>query len=110
MFVDAIEGDALALDYTPVEYRVKWATLPWEADEAYKLRRAGFGSRLAVHAAVRSHAKIGATLIRLAVSSAHAQGCETFLAHVQAQNVPLFRVMHWDVLAEEMLLGRPHHL
>ncbi|RDJ98317.1 MSMEG_0567/Sll0786 family nitrogen starvation N-acetyltransferase [Paraburkholderia lacunae] len=69
-----------------------------------------FGSRLAVHAAFRRHGKIGATLIRLAVSSAHALGCETFLAHVQSQNVPLFRAMHWDVLAEEMLLGRPHHL
>jgi putative N-acetyltransferase (TIGR04045 family) len=69
-----------------------------------------FGSRLAVHAAFRRHGKIGATLIRLAVSSAHALGCETFLAHVQSQNVPLFRAMHWDVLAEETLLGRPHHL
>lgn len=69
-----------------------------------------FGSRLAVHAAFRRHGKIGATLIRLAVSSAHALGCETFLAHVQSQNVPLFRAMHWDVLAEESLLGRPHHL
>jgi putative N-acetyltransferase (TIGR04045 family) len=160
MFVDAIEGDALALDYTPVEYRVKWATLPWEAIEGYKLRRAvfcieqgvfagddrdeidaraqllvalscvagmpeqvvgtvrihenepgvWFGSRLAVHAAFRSHAKIGATLIRLAVSSAHAQGCETFLAHVQAQNVPLFQRLNWTSLGEETLFGRPHHL
>ncbi|WP_250516137.1 MSMEG_0567/Sll0786 family nitrogen starvation N-acetyltransferase [Caballeronia sp. INDeC2] len=160
MFVDALEGDALALEYTPVEYRVKWATLPWEAHEAYKLRRAVFcieqgvfvgndrdeideraqllvalscvagipeqvvgtvrihesepgvwlGSRLAVHAAFRSHAKIGATLIRLAVSSAHAQGCETFLAHVQAQNVPLFQRLSWTSLSEETLFGRPHHL
>ena len=46
-----------------------------------------------------SHGSIGATLIRLAVSSAHALGCETFLAHVQSQNVPLFRALHWDVLA-----------
>lgn len=69
-----------------------------------------FGSRLAVHAAFRRYGKIGATLIRLAVSSAHALGCETFLAHVQSQNVPLFSAMHWDVLAEETLLGRPHHL
>ncbi|WP_321795416.1 MSMEG_0567/Sll0786 family nitrogen starvation N-acetyltransferase [Caballeronia sp. J97] len=160
MLVDAIEGDALAFDYTPVEYRVKWVTLPWEAEEAYRLRRAvfcveqgvfvgddrdeidgraqllvalscvagmpeqvvgtvriheheprvWFGSRLAVHAAFRSHAKIGATLIRLAVSSAHAQGCETFLAHVQAQNVPLFQRLNWTSLAEETLFGRSHHL
>jgi len=42
MFVEAIVGDAFDLDYTPVEYRVKWATLPWEEDEAYTLRRAVF--------------------------------------------------------------------
>ncbi|EON19023.1 acyltransferase [Cupriavidus sp. GA3-3] len=69
-----------------------------------------FGSRLAVDAAYRSQGKIGATLIRLAVSSAHAIGCRRFLAHVQSQNVPLFRRLHWHVLAEETLLGRPHHL
>ncbi len=69
-----------------------------------------FGSRLAVHAAYRSHGRIGATLIKLAVSSAHGLGCKTFLAHVQSQNVPLFLRLHWDVLAEETLLGRPHHL
>ncbi|MFP3534813.1 GNAT family N-acetyltransferase, partial [Burkholderia sp. SIMBA_042] len=50
-----------------------------------------FGSRLAVHDAFRGHSRIGATLIRLAVSSAHALGCRRFLAHVQSQNVPLFR-------------------
>ncbi|EHP37964.1 acyltransferase [Cupriavidus basilensis OR16] len=69
-----------------------------------------FGSRLAVHTAYRSHGKIGATLIKLAVSSANGLGCTRFLAHVQSQNVPLFRRLHWNVLAEETLLGRPHHL
>jgi putative N-acetyltransferase (TIGR04045 family) len=68
-----------------------------------------YGSRLAVHAAFRNHGKLGATLIRLAVTSAHAQGCETFRAHVQSQNVPLFRRLHWDVLHQETLLGRSHH-
>ena len=51
---------------------------------------------------------IGATLIRLAVSSAHARGCRTFLANVQAQNAPLFRQMHWETLEEVELHGRPH--
>ena len=68
------------------------------------------GSRLAVHAAFRSYGRIGATLIRLAVSSAHAKGCDTFLAHVQSQNVPLFERLHWRSLSQEMLHGRPHHL
>jgi putative N-acetyltransferase (TIGR04045 family) len=168
MFGEAIAGTSGELDdldlkpvlYTPTEYRIKWTTLPWEADEAHKLRRAvfcieqgifvgddrdeideraqqlvavsciagmpeqvvgtvrihqeepgvWFGSRLAVHAAFRRHGKIGATLIRLAVTSAHALGCQTFLAHVQSQNVPLFRALHWDALSQEMLLGRSHHL
>jgi len=141
-------------------FRIRWATTPWEAAEAMRLRRAvfcaeqgifdaddrddiddlaqllvavkcetghddvvvgtvrihesepgvWFGSRLAVDAAHRNHGKIGATLIRLAVSSAHALGCRRFLAHVQSQNEPLFRRLHWQSLAEETLLGRPHHL
>lgn len=146
--------------YVPLEYLVKWTTLPWEEEGAYALRRAvfceeqgifagddrdetdqraqllvalacvagmpdqvvgtvrihqeepglWFGSRLAVHAAFRRHGKLGATLIRLAVTSANAVGCHTFLAHVQSQNVPLFRRMHWQVIREEILLGRSHHL
>ncbi|MBL8439583.1 MAG: GNAT family N-acetyltransferase, partial [Zoogloeaceae bacterium] len=68
------------------------------------------GSRLAVHPAFRRHGRLGATLIRLAVSSANARGCQAFLAHVQSQNVPLFKRLHWQALAEETLRGRPHHL
>lgn len=146
--------------FVPSEFRIKWVTLPWEAEQAHKLRRevfcieqgifagddrdaideraqllvalscvAGlpeqvvgtvriheeedglwFGSRLAVHAQFRAQGHLGATLIRLAVTSAHTLGCHTFLAHVQSQNVPLFRRLHWNTLREETLLGRPHHL
>ena len=67
-----------------------------------------WGSRLAVHVAFRHHGRIGATLIRLAVGSAHARGCHTFLAHVQAQNVPMFEKLAWTGLADEVLHGRPH--
>ena len=67
-----------------------------------------WGSRLAVHAAFRHHGRIGATLIRLAVCSAHARGCTRFLAHVQGQNVPLFEHLHWRALESELLHGRPH--
>ena len=63
-----------------------------------------------VHAAFRRHGHLGATLIRLAVSSAHARGCRVFLAHVQSQNVPLFEKLRWTALKEETLHGRPHHL
>ncbi len=67
-----------------------------------------WGSRLAVERECRRIGAIGATLIRLAVSSAHAMGATTFLAHVQTQNGPLFRQMHWETLAELDLRGRPH--
>jgi putative N-acetyltransferase (TIGR04045 family) len=68
------------------------------------------GSRLAVHAAFRSYGRLGATLIRLAVASAHAQGCTRFLAHVQTQNETLFQALHWQTLAIEDIHGRPHCL
>ena len=35
-------------------------------------------------------------------------GAREFLAHVQAQNGPLFRQMHWATLDEVTLHGRPH--
>lgn len=150
----------LPLAFLPSEFRVKWVTLPWEAAQAHRLRRAvfceeqgifdgddrdqtdtraqllvalscvaglpdqvvgtvrihdegaglWFGSRLAVDPAWRSHARLGITLIRLAVCSAHALGCRTFRAHVQSQNVALFERLDWHVLHAETLLGRPHHL
>jgi putative N-acetyltransferase (TIGR04045 family) len=146
--------------FVPAEFRIKWVTLPWEAEQAHRLRcavfcgeqglfgdddrdeiddyaqllvalscvagmpeqvvgtvrihdegeRLWFGSRLAVDARFRSQGQLGATLIRLAVTSAHTLGCRTFLAHVQSQNVPLFRRLHWNTLREETLHGRPHHL
>jgi putative N-acetyltransferase (TIGR04045 family) len=49
-------------------------------------------------------------LIRLAVSSAHARGCQQFFAHVQSQNVPLFRRMRWRTLNEIEIHGFAHHL
>ena len=69
-----------------------------------------WGSRLAVAEAFRSHGRLGSTLIRLAVTSAHARGCRQFFAHVQSQNVPLFRRLCWRSLRELVLHGRPHHL
>lgn len=67
-----------------------------------------WGSRLAVDRDYRRIGALGATLIRLAVSSAHAMGCHTFLAHVQEQNGVLFRRLHWHVIGEVELLGRRH--
>ncbi len=68
-----------------------------------------WGSRLAVAADHRRVGPLGAALIRLAVSSAHARGCMRFFAHVQSRNVPLFRRLHWHSQDEVTLHGHPHH-
>jgi putative N-acetyltransferase (TIGR04045 family) len=141
------------------EFRVKFATLPWELRDAAALRRQVFcteqglfqdddrdaiddiaiplvalsslgithedvvgtvriyeeapglwwGSRLAVSRPYRKIGAIGTSLIRLAVSAAHARGCRRFLAHVQSQNAPLFHALHWQTLEEVRLHGHPHH-
>lgn len=67
-----------------------------------------WGSRLAVHEDFRKIGALGATLIKLAVSSANAIGCHTFLANVQVQNGLLFRRLHWDVVEEFEIYGKPH--
>ncbi|MCR4265180.1 MSMEG_0567/Sll0786 family nitrogen starvation N-acetyltransferase [Nitratireductor sp. ZSWI3] len=67
-----------------------------------------WGSRLAVDSGYRRVGRLGAELIRLAVSTANARGCHTFLAHVQMQNIPLFRRLHWHGVQEEVHHGVPH--
>jgi putative N-acetyltransferase (TIGR04045 family) len=69
-----------------------------------------WGSRLAVAASHRTLGTLGPALIRLAVSSAHARGCQRFHAHVQSRNELLFRRMHWQRLDEIELHGQPHAL
>lgn len=69
-----------------------------------------WGSRLALQRRWRGQAQLGGALIRLAVSSAHALGCHEFLAHVQAQNVPLFERLHWHTHDRMDRHGRPHAL
>jgi len=146
-------------DFLPSEYRVKFATEPWERREAKALRRVVFceeqgvfpgddrdaideiaitivalssfavatqevvgtvriheaepgiwwGSRLAVSADYRRISALGTSLIRLAVSSAHARGCKRFYAHVQTQNALMFRRLGWATIDEIVLHGRPHH-
>lgn len=67
-----------------------------------------WGSRLAVAREHRRAGGVGAALIRLAVSSAHARGCTRFLAHVQAQNGTLFEKLRWRALETVELHGKPH--
>jgi putative N-acetyltransferase (TIGR04045 family) len=146
--------------FLPAQYRVKFATEPWERHDAAALRRRVFcdeqgifagddadaidqiaipivvissfgvaphevvgtvriheaepgiwwGSRLAVAVQYRRIGALGSSLIRLAVSSAHARGCKRFFAHVQSQNAPLFGRLHWTTIGETEFHGRPHHL
>ncbi|MBF9033250.1 GNAT family N-acetyltransferase [Rhodobacterales bacterium HKCCE2091] len=70
--------------------------------------RLWWGSRLAVDRGSRSVGQLGTELIRLAVCTANARGCDRFLAHVQSQNVPLFRRLHWRPLEEVELHGVAH--
>ena len=68
-----------------------------------------WGSRLAVSKTYRKVGAIGTSLIRLAVCSARAKGCQRFFAHVQTRNAPLFHALHWKTLEEINLHGHPHH-
>lgn len=69
-----------------------------------------WGSRLAVARVARRQAAVGSGLIKLAVGAARSFGCTTFLAHVQQQNVAMFRQLHWQELADVVLHGRAHSL
>ncbi len=69
-----------------------------------------WGSRLCVASHLRGAAHLGAELIRFAVSTANAEGCTPFLAHVQVQNLRLFERLHWRTLDTMTLHGRTHAL
>lgn len=106
---DAIDRIALPL--------VAVSTMASEADEVVGTVRIHedspglwWGSRLAVRPDYRRVGRLGVELIRLAVGTAHARGCKTFLAHVQMQNVPLFEKLHWQSQGDVTLHGHPHRL
>ncbi|MEY8880164.1 MSMEG_0567/Sll0786 family nitrogen starvation N-acetyltransferase [Donghicola sp. XS_ASV15] len=94
---------------------VALSTLAHEADQVVGTvriheERPGhwWGSRLAVDSGFRNVGRLGAELIRLAVCTANARGCVRFHAHVQMQNVVLFRRLHWHPLEEVSLHGAAH--
>jgi putative N-acetyltransferase (TIGR04045 family) len=66
------------------------------------------GSRLAVSAAARTHAGIGAALVRAACARAETEGALRFDATVQTQNESLFRRLGWIKMAAVDVHGRPH--
>ena len=69
-----------------------------------------YGGRLGVRHEFRRFGAIGTALITTAVSTAHAQGCQRFLATVQVANVRYFERHHFRVLREMSVRGRPHQL
>lgn len=91
------------------------STMASEADEVVGTVRiheadpeVWWGSRLAVAPNYRRVGRLGAELIRLAVGTAHGEGCKLFLAYVQMQNVPLFEKLNWRSLGEHQLHGHAH--
>ncbi|HEU5073664.1 MAG TPA: MSMEG_0567/Sll0786 family nitrogen starvation N-acetyltransferase, partial [Polyangiaceae bacterium] len=69
-----------------------------------------YGGRLGVHRDYRRFGAVGAALIACAVSTAHALGCQRFLATVQVANVRYFERHHFRSLREVTVQGRPHCL
>ena len=109
---DGHDRDAIDLVAT---HLVALSTYASEADEIVGTVRIHeeapglwWGSRLAVDRDFRAISRLGVELIRLAVRTARARGCKTFLAHVQMQNVPMFRRLHWQDIEEVSLHGVPH--
>jgi len=72
--------------------------------------RTWFGGRLGVSARYRSRRSVGTSLICAAVSTAHAWGCERFLATIQLNNVGYFEQHHFATLEPVEVCGQPHHL
>jgi putative N-acetyltransferase (TIGR04045 family) len=78
----------------------------------YPARSGGvwWGGRLCVIPRYRSRRIVGTALICAAVSTAHAWGCETFLATIQAQNVRYFERHRFRTIRPVEVCGAAHHL
>ncbi len=104
--VDTIAATIVAVDYVMgMEHRVV-GTVRIHAEPA----GVWYGSRLAIDPQYRAIYGLGRGLIYRAVTTAHARGCQTFLATVQAQNVNFFRRLAWQTLRPLELHGHPHML
>lgn len=69
-----------------------------------------YGGRLGVCKEYRRHGVVGERLIKVAVGTARALGCQRFLATVQAANVRYFERHRFDVQRAIEVCGRPHSL
>ena len=105
---DAIDDIAI-----PIVAISSYAMVPQEVVGTVRIHEAEpgvwWGSRLAVAADYRRIGALGTSLIRLAVSSAHARGCRRFLAHVQARTCRCSGRLRWETIEETVIHGRAHH-
>jgi putative N-acetyltransferase (TIGR04045 family) len=69
-----------------------------------------FGGRLGVERVYRAQGRVGASLVRMAVQTAIAYGCERFYATVLNENARYFERLAFVTQAPIELCGRPHVL
>jgi putative N-acetyltransferase (TIGR04045 family) len=69
-----------------------------------------FGGRLGVEQVYRARGRVGAALVRTAVQSAIARGCERFYATVLQQNARYFERLAFAPESVIEVCGRPHVL
>jgi len=75
-----------------------------------KERNTWFGGRLGAAPGYRN-GRVGHHLVKFAVSTAKAKGCEKFHAHVQLNNVKFFQRLDWMTVGEQVIYeGVLHHL
>lgn len=72
--------------------------------------RIWFGGRLGVERAYRAHGHVGAALVRSAVHSAIARGCDRFYATVLRENARYFERLAFAPERAIEVCGRPHVL
>jgi putative N-acetyltransferase (TIGR04045 family) len=108
---DCDEHDAHAL---PIVAQSQIAGMPDRVVGVVRIYRSEpgtwYGGRLGVRREYRRFGAIGSALIATAVSTAHALGCQRFLATVQPANVRYFERHHFRPLRELLVLGLPHQL
>jgi len=110
----ASDCDAADLHATPIVALSHMAGMPDDVIGVVRIYETEpdvwYGGRLGVSAAYRARAAVGRELVRKAVGTANARGCQRFLATIQRSNVPYFERLHFSSLFELSVCGTAHHL
>jgi putative N-acetyltransferase (TIGR04045 family) len=108
---DVDAKDAFA---TPIVALTHVAGIPDEVVGGVRIYPEGsgtwFGGRLGVCQRYRARGVVGTALIYAAVSTAHAKGCNRFLATIQLKNVTYFERHAFSVIGPVEVCGQPHQL